>query len=240
MRNSRKTKKRGKGLLGKVLNAIMEVPRPHIATRRIGIRHYSPPSRVIMPSSLIVPTPTIVSPPLVSQTVLLQPNQNFVSNGITFNNRKGHTDSDYEDDCNMNYNSFLGSNLNNDSNCFTSLSQNNGFTSQNINNNLNPNASYNSQNINYMNQSSVNNNWDNFVNSINSFFSDVGKKISNTMKDYEIDKKINSTAIYLANKGEEVANSEIVKNLTQSAEESFNTIKRKTNERLHTINRSKK
>ena len=104
----------------------------------------------------------------------------------------------------------------------------NSFQQNNININS-PNQNV-YQNVNYANQGYTNNNWNNIVNSINSFFSDVGKKISNTMKDYEIDKRINSTASYLANKGEEVANSEIVKNLAQSAEESFNTLKRKTNE----------
>ena len=50
------------------------------------------------------------------------------------------------------------------------------------------------------------------------------------MKEYEIDKRINSTANYLANKKEEVTNSEIFKSFAQTAEEGFNSIKRKANE----------
>lgn len=136
MRNS---KKRGNKLLGKVLNAIIDIPIQNITTRHIPIRHYSPVSRIIMPPSLIVPSQTVIPQPLISQTVLVQPNQNLMrigNNGITINNRKGYTDSDNDDDCNINYNSFIGSNLNNGNNSFTSVGNydlNNVYNSQNIN-----------------------------------------------------------------------------------------------------------
>ena len=118
------------------------------------------------------------------------------------------------------------------------LSQNNNLSnfSQQTENNNNYNGqqninmnNHNNQNNNF-NQDTFNQNWNNFVFSMGSFFNNVGKKISNTMKEYEIDKRINSTANYLANKKEEVTNSEIFKSFAQTAEEGFNSIKRKANE----------
>ena len=113
------------------------------------------------------------------------------------------------------------------------------FPQQSNNININ-NNNYNSQQNNYMNntnnlgnglnQETFSNNWNSFVYSMGSFFNNVGKKISNTMKEYEIDKRLNLTANYLANKTEEVTNSEIFKSFAQTAEEGFNTIKRKANE----------
>ena len=132
-------------------------------------------------------------------------------------------------------------NLSQNNNLSNFHQQTNNINNNNINynNNYNNNNNYNRQN-NYMNnsnnqgnsfsQETLSHNWNTFVYSMGSFFNNVGKKISNTMKEYEIDKRINLTANYLANKTEEVTNSEIFKSFAQTAEEGFNSIKRKANE----------
>ncbi len=162
-------------------------------------------------------------------------NQNFSNYNI--NNQKQNNNqfvNPFINTFGQNHQIILNNNNNN-------LSQNNNLSNfHQQTNNINYNNNYNGQQNNYVNnsnnqgnsfsQETLSHNWNNFVYSMGSFFNNVGKKISNTMKEYEIDKRLNLTANYLANKTEEVTNSEIFKSFAQTAEEGYNSIKRKANE----------
>jgi hypothetical protein len=117
MRRHYHNKRHGKGILGMIVDAIAPSRttyrnRPTYYSR--SIRHYSPPSRVIIPSTVLVSQPVIAQPqvtqpviaqPLHSNTIVNQPfnSQTVISNSlgqthtITVNNR-ALTDSESDSD----------------------------------------------------------------------------------------------------------------------------------------------